>query len=65
VRIPNAGAATLKVYNVLGVEVADLTQELRRNNDVTFTANGLQAGVYFYTLETATRQLTRQMFVVR
>jgi hypothetical protein len=65
VRIPNAGAATLKVYNVLGVEVADLTQELRRNNDVTFTANGLQAGVYFYTLETATRQITRQMFVVR
>jgi hypothetical protein len=61
----DAQSARLVVCNVLGEQVADLTDQLNTNGDVTFNAGANKAGVYYYVLETASGRLTRQMFVVK
>ncbi|MBU1423492.1 MAG: T9SS type A sorting domain-containing protein, partial [Bacteroidetes bacterium] len=51
--IPKSGLVTLKVYNILGQEVASLVNEEMKagNYRVNFNANGLASGVYFYKLQ--------------
>jgi hypothetical protein len=51
-RISDAGFVTLKVYNVLGQEVATLVDGVRQPGDysVRFDGGGLASGVYFYRL---------------
>ena len=48
--VKESGHVTLKVYNVMGQEVATLVDEVKDNNryQVMFDASGLAAGVYFY-----------------
>jgi blue copper oxidase len=62
-RLPSEQVVTLKVYNVLGDEVATL--ENRRlpagNHDVTFDATNLLSGHYFLRLQSGSTVLTRQM----
>jgi hypothetical protein len=65
VRVPNVGAATLKVYNMLGEEVTDLSNELTSNGTVMFTDGTNKTGVYYYVLQTASGRMTRQMFIVK
>lgn len=51
------GATTLKVYDMLGRQVADLTGNLPQNvsrAEVNFDAANLPSGIYMYRLETAT-----------
>jgi hypothetical protein len=51
--LPQQALVTLKVYNILGQEVATLIDhELMDDgtNDVRFDANNLASGVYFYRL---------------
>jgi len=57
--------AHLFIYNMLGERIADLTNQLTLNSDITFTDGELASGVYYYVLETASGRLTREMFVVR
>ena len=49
---PVSGWQTLKVYNLLGNEVATLVNEFRPAGyyEVTWNANNLSSGVYFYRL---------------
>jgi hypothetical protein len=61
----DANGAQLKVYNMLGEQVADLTGQLAPNADISFNAEENKAGVYYYTLQTASGRFTRQMFVVK
>ncbi len=51
--IPKQGFVTLKVYDVLGREVANLVNEVKTagNYIVDFDASYLASGVYFYKLE--------------
>ena len=51
-RIADLGFVTLKVYNVLGQEVATLVNGMKRPGDYTvrFNGTGLASGVYFYRL---------------
>lgn len=51
--LPTAGFAKLAVYNVIGREVAVLTNEIRTagNHEITFDASLLPSGIYFYRLE--------------
>ncbi len=62
--LPEAGTATLTVYNLLGETVATLADGPRTagTHQVTFDASDLGAGTYFYRLRaqgfTATRQMT-------
>jgi hypothetical protein len=51
-QIPNSGHVTLKVYNMLGCEVATLVNEVRPAGVYNFqwNASNLPSGVYFYRL---------------
>jgi hypothetical protein len=50
--IPEAGLVSLKVYNVIGKEVATLvnSDQARGSHTAFFNAKDLPGGVYFYTL---------------
>lgn len=51
-QIPNDGLVTLKIYDMLGKEVATLVNEVKTAGtfDVQWNASGLPSGVYFYKL---------------
>jgi hypothetical protein len=65
--IPVAGRVVLKVYNVLGREIAELVNGHQGAGDyeVTFVAENLPAGVYFYRLQTATFTETRKCILLK
>jgi hypothetical protein len=57
----------LKVYDILGNEVANLvntTQEAGQHN-VTFDASGLSSGLYIYTLNTGNFTSSRKMMLLK
>lgn len=58
---------TLKVYNVLGKEIATLVNEElpAREHEVTFDATGLQSGVYFYQLKAGSFIQTNKMVYLK
>jgi hypothetical protein len=57
----------LKVYDVLGREVAILQNGLQNpgNHSVQFNASHLPSGVYIYSLEVGGKRLSRRMVVIR
>jgi hypothetical protein len=57
----------LKVYDLLGREVATLVNEEKApgSYEVTWDATGMAGGVYFYTLTSGTSLLTRRMLLLR
>lgn len=60
-----SGAVSLKVYDILGNVVADLTSALTSSNtqQVPFNAASLNSGTYFYRLISDAGVLQRQMIV--
>jgi photosystem II stability/assembly factor-like uncharacterized protein len=66
-RIPNEEHVTLSVYNSLGEEVATLAQGTMSAGDhnVSFSADGLQNGIYFYRLTAGKDVQTGKMAVVK
>lgn len=65
--IPKQDFVSLKVYNVLGKEVANLVNEVKSSGmyDVTFDASSLASGVYFYKLETSSFSDVKRMIVTK
>lgn len=59
------GLVQLKVYNILGVEVATLVNELKNsgNYSVDFNAAHYSSGVYFYSLSVNNFTQTRKMIL--
>lgn len=53
-RLPISGDVTLKVFDILGNEVATLVDEIKDAgyHSVEFNATGLSSGVYFYSIKT-------------
>jgi len=58
---------TLKVYDVLGNEVATLVNEnkIAGEYQVEFSANGLTSGIYFYKLETENFVASKKMILLK
>jgi len=58
---------SLKVYNVLGSEVAILVNETKPagNYEVTFDASSLSSGTYFYKLQTGSFVETKKMILMK
>jgi photosystem II stability/assembly factor-like uncharacterized protein len=66
-QIPQTKFVTLKVYDILGREVATLVNEEKSagSYEVQFTANGLTSGIYFYQLKAGDYTETKKMILLR
>jgi len=65
--IPTSGLVTLKVYNVLGKEVATLVNEVKVAGEYSadFNASNLTTGVYFYKLTSGNFSEVKKMMLVK
>ena len=65
--VPNAHLVTLKVYNLLGQQVATLINKQQNpgNYEVTFDASKLASGIYFYNLQAGSFNATKKMILVK
>ncbi len=65
--IPKSGLVTLKVYNVLGQEVAELVNDVKPagNYEVTFDASDLTSGMYIYTITSGNFSSTKKMMLLK
>jgi hypothetical protein len=66
-RIPEAGRVVLKIYDVIGREVATLVDEERSAGEyrVQFDAASYASGVYYYQLRTQNNIQTRKMMLLK
>ena len=64
---PVSSHQTLKIYDVLGNEVATLVNEYRNagSYEVDFNASALSSGVYFYKLQAGDFVQTKKMMLVK
>jgi hypothetical protein len=62
-----SGLVSLKVFDVLGREVATLVNEVKSPGryDVAWNASQAASGVYFYTLKTRERVETKRMLLMK
>jgi hypothetical protein len=66
--VPMNGHVTMKVYNVLGQEVATLfdgNAEAGRINSTRFNASNMPSGLYFYTLRSSGTSETKRMLLTK
>lgn len=65
--IPQNGFVSLKVFNILGKEVATLVNEqvMAGKHKIDFDASGLNSGVYFYKIENGNFVETKKMILLK
>lgn len=66
--IPVSGFTTMKVFNVLGQEVATLFEGMADAGKIyatRFTASSLPSGLYFYRLKTSDKVETKRMLLLK
>ncbi len=65
--LPEDGHVTLKVYNVIGQQVATLFDGVAKADQykVTFNASQLSSGIYFSILEFGNQRLVRKMMLTK
>ena len=65
--LPKEANVTLKVYNLVGQEVATLVNanQTAGTYKVTFDASNLSSGVYFYTLKAGNYTVTKKMMLLK
>ena len=66
-RLSTAGAVTLKIYDILGQEVAILLNETQNSGThyVYFDGSALTSGVYFCRLKVNKNEVTRKMVLLK
>jgi len=66
--IEKPGFVSIKVYNVLGQEVATLVNEYKKQAgtyNVTWDASGMNSGIYFYKMQSGNFSETRKMVLLK
>jgi glucuronoarabinoxylan endo-1,4-beta-xylanase len=65
--LPVASEVSLKVFDILGREVATLVsgRQAAGRYQVPFTATGLSSGMYFYRLQAGSFVETKKMMLVK
>ncbi len=65
--LADAGNATIKVYNLIGQEVATIANERfsAGSHTVQFDASSLASGVYIYRLTAGTNTITKRMTLIK
>ena len=66
-QLSDASQISLKVYDVMGREVATLVNSFQEQGvyNVTFNANGLASGIYLYKLNAGGKQLINKMLLMK
>lgn len=66
-QIPAGGLVTLKIYNSLGEEAAILVNEFKEagKHSISFSADDLSAGVYFYQLKASGYSSLKKMILIK
>ncbi|MCW9095481.1 MAG: aryl-sulfate sulfotransferase, partial [Ignavibacteriaceae bacterium] len=66
-QLPNRALVTLKIFDILGDEVADLINiEMEQGTyEITFDAAELSSGIYFYRLKAGSFVNTRKMILLK
>ena len=66
-QIPSFNHVILKVYDVLGKEIAQLVNEEKPagSYEINFNASKLSSGIYFYRLQARNYTQTRKMILLR
>jgi hypothetical protein len=65
--LPKSGHTTLKVFNILGNEVANLVNEDKAAGqyNVKFDASNLPSGIYFYKIQSGSFVETKKMILLK
>ncbi len=65
--VPKAGNVELKVYDILGREVATLVNEVKQPGiyNVDFNASNFASGIYFYTMKSGDFTAVKKMVLVK
>jgi hypothetical protein len=65
--IPTESFVNIKVYNLIGQQVAELVNEQQQtgNYQVSFDANNLPSGIYFYSIKAGNFAETKKMLLVK
>lgn len=65
--IPQSSFVELKIYNILGEEVAILVNEFQNKgaHEVSFRSNYLSSGIYFYRLSTGDYNQIKKMILIK
>ena len=65
--LPRESKVVLKIYNVIGQEVATLVNDVQRAGryGVNFTSEGLASGVYFYRLQANDFVETKKLLLLK
>ena len=63
--IPNDTYVSLKVYNMLGIEIAELVQKKysQGKHTIEFDSSNLSKGIYFYTIKADKFSASQKMIV--
>lgn len=66
-QVPFLSNVTLKIYDILGKEVATLVDEQKQAGkyEIGFTDNYLTSGIYFYTLRAGNYTQTKKMILLK
>ncbi|MFA6598297.1 MAG: carboxypeptidase regulatory-like domain-containing protein [Ignavibacteriaceae bacterium] len=66
-QLPSNSFVTIKVYNVIGKEIATLVNEYQPSGTYAkvFSANGLNSGVYFYMIKAGNFSATKKMILIK
>jgi hypothetical protein len=66
-QLPVSSPVTLKIYDILGNEVATLVNEIKPagNYEVEFDAGYLSSGVYFYSISAESFNQVKKMILLR
>lgn len=66
-QLPASGNVTVKVYDVLGKEIATLVNEFKPAGryEVEFDATKISSGVYLYRLQAGEQSFTRKMTLIK
>jgi len=65
--LPESGLVTLKVFDILGQEVAELVNQVKTAGvyEVSFDATNLTTGLYIYRIEAGSFSATKKMLLVK
>ena len=65
--IPESGFTTIRVYNLLGSEIATLVNEIKQRGiyQVNFASEDLPSGTYFYSMEVNSFREVKKMILLK